>query len=250
MTDEVRQVYRDRLPSTQELALSWAREGVGVGSYVAAGEQTAGRGQAGRAWHSPPGGLYLSAVLPAPEARLGWLSLSAGLALRDLLLFEGASSLWVKWPNDLVVAPTPRSPGPRKLAGILVDVLSIPSGPSRAVVGVGLNVRRPVGRPPPGLQERMAFLAEGNGAAMEPRELIPKVLSALRAACEGLQDPGTLDNIPDRLTGALWGVGCRIDAPEGPGTFLGVDASGAARIQLAKGETRSVLPGSLTWEAP
>ena len=84
---------------------------------------------------------------------------------------------------------------------------------------------------------------------MEPRELIPKVLSALRVACEDLQDPGALYNVPDRLADALWGVGCRVAGPEGPGTFLGVDASGSARIQLAKGETRSVLPGSLTWEA-
>ncbi len=250
MSEENRQVYRDRLPSTQDLALSWAREGVGVGSYVVAGEQTAGRGQPGRSWHSPPGGLYLSVILPAPEVGLRWVSLAAGLALRDLLLSPRGASLWVKWPNDLVVAPSSRSPGPRKLAGILVDVLSVASGPSRAVVGVGLNVRRPGSPTPPGLQERMAFLAEGNGPSMEMRELIPKVLSALRAAAEDLGDPVALATLPGRLASALWGVGSRVSGPEGPGTFLGVDASGAARIRLAKGETRSVLPGLLTWEAP
>ncbi|EQD73762.1 Biotin--[acetyl-CoA-carboxylase] synthetase [mine drainage metagenome] len=196
MAEEIRQVYEEQLPSTQDLALAWAREGVGPGSYVAAGEQTAGRGQPGRQWHSPPGGLYVSAILPLGEAGLPWLSLVSGLALRDSLAPAGRFPLWIKWPNDLVVAATSRSPAPRKLAGILVDVLvGLPRG-LRAVVGVGLNVRRPSSSPPPGLQERMAFLAEETGGSMEPRELLPTVLSALhrpgRTSWTPRPSPGSL----------------------------------------------------------
>lgn len=250
MAEEIRQVYEEQLPSTQDLALAWAREGVGPGSYVAAGEQTAGRGQPGRQWHSPPGGLYVSAILPLGEAGLPWLSLVSGLALRDSLAPAGRFPLWIKWPNDLVVAATSRSPAPRKLAGILVDVLvGLPRG-LRAVVGVGLNVRRPSSSPPPGLQERMAFLAEETGGSMEPRELLPTVLSALHRAGEDLLDPEALPRIPGRLAPSLWGLGSEVSGPEGSGTFVGVDASGAARIRLVQGETRSVLPGLLTWGTP
>jgi BirA family biotin operon repressor/biotin-[acetyl-CoA-carboxylase] ligase len=245
-----RHLYEERLPSTQDLALAWAREGVAAGSYVAAGEQTDGRGQPGRRWHSPPGGLYLSAILSVPEAGLPWLSLACGLALREALPPGRGPPLWIKWPNDLVVAPDPRSPAPRKLAGILVDVLTVPGEPPRAVVGVGLNVSRPASPPPPGLQERMAFLAEVTGAPMEPRGLIPTVHSSLNRAAEDLRDPAGPPRVPTRLAPCLWGIGANVWGPEGPGTFLGVDGSGAARIRLARGETCSVLPGHLTWGAP
>src|SRR5690606_34012746 len=74
---------------------------------IVADEQVAGRGRAGRGWHSPAGlGLWVSAVVPPVDAQLmPSLPLRVGLAvaaaLDDFLPSPGAA---VKWPNDLWIA--------------------------------------------------------------------------------------------------------------------------------------------------
>lgn len=106
--------------------------------------QTAGRGRRGREWSSPLAAhLYLSAArgFSGGLARLGGLSLVAGIATVDALHAVGCASALLKWPNDLVVAD---AAGLRKLGGLLVEGAGEHAGPARAVVGLGLNVRMPV----------------------------------------------------------------------------------------------------------
>jgi len=114
---------------------------------LAAEEQTAGRGQRGRRWHSPRGAgitFSLAAPLARPPRELAALPLVAGVAVARALRALGAQ-VALKWPNDLVV-------GEAKLGGILVE-----SRNGVAVIGVGINCRRV-----PGLEEqlgrRVAFL--------------------------------------------------------------------------------------------
>ena len=68
--------------STNDDARRLARDGAPEGTVVLASEQTGGRGRLGRAWSSPVGGAYLSAVLrptvaPAELARCRSSSRSA-----------------------------------------------------------------------------------------------------------------------------------------------------------------------------
>lgn len=105
------------------------------GNVVYTPQQTAGRGQQGRRWYTPPGGLAASLILDNLSRRqLAGLSLVAGLAviyaIEDLLPgLQG--QLRLKWPNDVMAED-------RKLAGILCEATSN-SRKTRAVVGVGLN---------------------------------------------------------------------------------------------------------------
>ena len=132
------------LPSTNDRALAWAREGAPHGALVTADEQTAGRGRLGRRWASPAGeGLYASVVL-RPAAYLGGLAGGAGwsprwsaLGLAVGLGVRVGVSRWVpatrlKWPNDLLV-------GRRKLAGVLCETRWQGATPD-VVVGFGVNV--------------------------------------------------------------------------------------------------------------
>lgn len=101
--------------------------------------QTAGRGRRGRHWTSPlAANLYLSLSrrYTGGLARLGGLSLAAGVATVEALHAFGAVDVRLKWPNDLVV-------GARKLGGLLVEGSGEPAGAARAVLGLGLNVRMP-----------------------------------------------------------------------------------------------------------
>lgn len=112
------------------------RQGV---SALLAERQTAGRGRRGRRWASPlAANLYLSLSrrYAGGLARLGGLSLAAGVATVEALHSIGAIDAQLKWPNDLVV-------GPRKLGGLLVEGSGEPAGTASAVLGLGLNVRMP-----------------------------------------------------------------------------------------------------------
>lgn len=105
--------------------------------------QTGGRGRRGRAWWSPLGGSLLLSVSRAFDgglARLGGLSLVAGIATASALREAGLADAMLKWPNDVVVE---RDGSLRKLGGLLVEGGGEHGGPARAVVGIGLNVRLP-----------------------------------------------------------------------------------------------------------
>ena len=136
---------------------------------LAAEEQTAGRGQRGRRWHSPRGaGITFSLAVPMqrPARELAALPLVAGVAVARALRALGAQ-VALKWPNDLVV-------GEAKLGGILVE-----SRNGVAVIGVGINCRRV-----PGLEaqlgRRVAFLE------MQDRNLVTAELG--RALLDALQE--------------------------------------------------------------
>ena len=105
--------------------------------------QTGGRGRRGRSWQSPLAAhLYLSLQrgFEGGLARLGGLSLVAGVAAVEALRALGIDAVRLKWPNDLVVVD---AGGLRKLGGILVEGGGEHAGPVRAVLGIGVNVRMP-----------------------------------------------------------------------------------------------------------
>ncbi|MEV6298166.1 biotin--[acetyl-CoA-carboxylase] ligase [Actinoplanes sp. NPDC051861] len=127
--------------STNADAAEAARQGAAEGLVVVAESQVAGRGRRDRQWTSPPrAGLTLSVLLrpvaanaergwaPAPIGSIGWLSLLAGVALREAVIRVAGVDAELKWPNDLLVDG-------RKCAGILAEV----SGDA-VVIGIGLNV--------------------------------------------------------------------------------------------------------------
>ena len=101
--------------------------------------QTGGRGRRGKTWASPLAAhlyLSLSRQFSGGLARLGGLSLVAGVAAAEALHESGYAGVRLKWPNDLVVEG-------RKLGGLLVEGGGEHAGPVRAVIGLGLNVRMP-----------------------------------------------------------------------------------------------------------
>lgn len=135
---------------------------------LASEEQTAGRGQRGRRWHSPRGAgitFSLAAPMRRPARELAALPLVAGVAVARALRALG-TPVALKWPNDLVV-------GEAKLGGILVE-----SRNGVAVIGVGINCRRV-----PGLEaqlgRRVAFL-EMQDRNLVTAELGRALLDALR----------------------------------------------------------------------
>ncbi|WP_370589563.1 biotin--[acetyl-CoA-carboxylase] ligase [Tychonema sp. LEGE 07203] len=106
------------------------------GDVIFTKQQTSGRGQQGRTWHSPTGVLTASFVLDNLNPNLlPGLSLAVGLAvifaIEDLVP-DCHDMLRLKWPNDVWIHR-------QKLAGILCEATSDNTFGTRAVVGIGIN---------------------------------------------------------------------------------------------------------------
>jgi len=106
------------------------------GAVCIAEFQSGGRGRRGRSWVSTPySNIMMSMAWRYDQgpAFVAGLSLAAGVAVVKALQQFGVSDIGLKWPNDILW-------NGRKLAGLLLDVQGEADGPSRVVVGLGVNV--------------------------------------------------------------------------------------------------------------
>lgn len=105
------------------------------GTTCVAEAQPGGRGRRGRSWITTPYcNLMLSMAwrFPGGPGLVSGLSLAAGVALLRALEEYGVSDAGLKWPNDVLWDN-------RKLAGLLVDVQGEAAGPTRIILGIGIN---------------------------------------------------------------------------------------------------------------
>lgn len=171
----------DQLPSTNQTAWQLLDQGHGAGTVVIAAAQTAGRGQWGRTWTSPPGGLYLSLVLepemPLHDSHLLTLTSAWGIATS---LINLSIPIQIKWPNDLV------SQG-AKVGGILTESRLSKSSAARTslqlqqvVIGVGLNWDNPL---PANAASLRQLLPEGASGQVNTLEELTAI--ALRGILQG-----------------------------------------------------------------
>lgn len=129
--------YAPSLGSTNAVAGEWLANGAPDLALVAAGEQTAGRGQSGRAWQSPAGSslafsIILRSGLHDDAARLPRLTALGALAVCTALENRNLTAQ-IKWPNDVLLAGC-------KVAGILAEAVWTGSHLDGVVLGIGVNV--------------------------------------------------------------------------------------------------------------
>jgi len=147
---------------------------------VVAERQLQGRGQRGRSWQSPQGGLWLSAALAWPS---GGAPLTLAAAVGLALQLEGLGlAPQIKWPNDLLL-------NGRKLAGLLARLRLVGSQVRWAQVGLGLNGTNAV---PDGAIALGSCLPPDRA---DPAALLPLALAALDWAQAHAQDPETVLNL-------------------------------------------------------
>ncbi len=203
-------------------------------SFVFAEWQRAGRGRRGRQWLSPPAtNLQFSCLkrFAGGYAALAGLSLVTGIAVVRALEAAGIDGATLKWPNDLVYDGA-------KLGGILVELGGDFMGPSRAIIGIGINVRVPgtvrdaLARPCTDLADVCGDVAPDRGA------LAAAVIAQLVPALDAFDDDGF-----GAFAGAwaahdaLAGRAVRVEGARGvlEGVAAGVDARGALRVRTASG---------------
>lgn len=120
-----------QIDSTNDEARRLIKTGAGEGLVVVAESQTAGRGKPGNVWFSPPGNLYLSAVVTPRKnpQELTPITLLAALAAKRAIETLCPAAVVIKWPNDLLV-------GGKKIGGILTE--RVASG--HIIIGLGINL--------------------------------------------------------------------------------------------------------------
>ena len=224
--------HYERVASTMDLVHELAERGADAGSMVVATEQLQGRGSRGRPWHSPPGGLWLSALYRPPSTGgLELLSVRVGLAVARALDPYVPTPVRLKWPNDLMHDG-------RKLGGILCEARWQGAVLGWIAVGIGLNVRNPV---PAELQETAVSLVE-----LEPAIQLETVLNSVAAAMRAL-DLGAERLSPAELeffAARSWLHGREIREPLA-GTVAGLNDDGALRVRTPQGSHVSLRHGSV-----
>jgi BirA family biotin operon repressor/biotin-[acetyl-CoA-carboxylase] ligase len=241
----------ERLPSTNDRATDLAREGAVHGVTVVALEQTAGRGQRGRSWHSPPGsGLYVSFVIrPTLSPRLApALTVLSGLAVRDAIQTLVRTKLEVKWPNDLLVGEGPRYG--KKLAGILVEASTDSFKIDYAVIGVGVNLDR--ADRPDDLASRAISLEELGALERSPALVLGKIAGSLERRLDQAAVDGLAPIARDFTRHAFKrGEHVRItaDGEHLEGTLTGIAEDGALLLDTPTGP-RTLYRGELALSEP
>lgn len=229
--------------STMDEAARLAAAGAPDGTVVVAESQSAGRGRAGRAWTDEPGRSLLCTVLLRPAvspARLGLLSLVAGVAAAEAIEAAAGSPVRLKWPNDLWLGDDPDH---RKVGGILLQARTGPATTDHVLVGIGLNVATPAADLPPGATSILA----STGRAADRDQLLATLLDRLAAGADAFVASGGHPDLgPWRARAALLGEEVAVEQAGVAvgGRFAGVDDDGALLLDTADG-LRRIVAGDL-----
>ncbi len=235
-----RVVRHTKLGSTSDEARRLALSGDAGRLWILADEQSAGRGRQGRVWSSPPGNLYASALLLAPceiviAPQIGFV---AGVALRRAVADLGASEVRLKWPNDLVLDGA-------KLAGLLVEGVTVPGGAFAASVGFGVNLASS----PRGLAYPTTDLRRALGRDVSVQVLFEALAARFDEALARWARGAGFAAIREAWLGSAAGLGgpIRVSDPRGAreGVFEGLDAQGRLLLR-ARGAIDAIESADLT----
>ncbi len=102
-------------------------------------QQTEGKGQRGKTWHTQPGkSIALSLIIRADKLNIGQpflLSMAVALGSYNFLKKYAGAEIKIKWPNDLYWRD-------RKAGGILIENAFNGTKWKWAVVGIGININQ------------------------------------------------------------------------------------------------------------
>ncbi|MBX3268889.1 MAG: biotin--[acetyl-CoA-carboxylase] ligase [Sandaracinaceae bacterium] len=218
-----------------------AREARSVpdGHVILADAQDAGRGARGRRWSSPAGtDLYFSILLDGAgltPATMPTLTLAVGLGVAEACEALCGEPLCVKWPNDVVH-------GAHKLAGVLVESVSVGARLERVIIGVGVDVNR--ARFDDALAPIATSLARVAGASLDREAAFATLLGAIEREVDRFVAQGAGAIVP-RVEARLAWRGRAVACDDVRGDLVGLRADGALRVRSGDGAERALVSGTL-----
>lgn len=235
-------ITQDALDSTNDLAKQRILQGPAEGLVVLADSQSQGKGRLGRQWYSEPGtGIYLSAVLPAPDQPEGAsrLTLVAGLAVALAINEFSAVRAELKWPNDILL-------NGKKVSGILCEFVQSHNW-SGIVVGIGINCNHTSF--PTELGTIATSILHENDTPVERPQLIVETLRCLEREYRTCRDVGLEETVARWMENSEM-FERRVSVTRGEdifsGTALRLDASGRLVVLTDQGEELAFDSGEVT----
>ena len=213
----------DIIPSTNDKIWSLIDLGTPLPIAVIALQQTAGKGQWGKIWHSSLGGLYLSVALSLDLA-LDYsfhLTMATAWGIAKILRVYDIT-VYLKWPNDLIL-------NHRKLGGIKIETRIRNKKIKYAVIGVGINWTNPV--PEIGINLQSYFQKEQPTSIICLEQLTAITISGILFGYQQYLEIGSqqmLVNYKKLLTS----IGQEVIVNDCPGIVTGVTEQGALKVRL------------------
>jgi BirA family biotin operon repressor/biotin-[acetyl-CoA-carboxylase] ligase len=248
----------ETIGSTSTEALARAGGGDPGRLWVVAREQTAGHGRRGRPWQTAAGNLAASLLIVQHERRpdAATLGFVAGLALEKAIRLtspsvlvrlgldagsNGTGRLALKWPNDVLLDGA-------KVAGILLEAVTVSERQHSLVVGIGVNVRHA----PQGVPYPATSLFE-QGSDVHAEELFASLAEAW-VDQEALWNDGRgFSTIRSLWLERAVGLGAPIAVRSGEdvyrGTFETIDDHGRLIVRASDGSSRAITAGEVHFGA-
>lgn len=130
----------DSIDSTNNYAMAKVHAGLARhGMACFAREQTSGKGQRGKSWHTGRDENIALSIVIEPSwlnpSRQFEISVAVALGCYDFFVTYAGNSVTVKWPNDIYWRD-------RKAGGILIENLISGNRWNYAVAGIGININK------------------------------------------------------------------------------------------------------------
>src|ERR1043166_3999321 len=233
-----------RTDSTNRVGMELGQQGEPEGAVVLAEEQSAGRGRAGRSWHSERGTGIYATVLLRPRIspmQAPLLTMMAGLSAHAAIQTRTRLASGLKWPNGLML-------NGKKLGGILTEMYADTTLVRFVIVGIGINVNQE--KFPGELCTIATSLRVETGKNESRLELLARLLREFESDYNRFLREGA-SSITARFTKASsYAVGKRVRVANGAESFTGVTAGLAPEglLQVERGDGRgvTVIAGGVT----
>lgn len=242
---ELRLRVYETIDSTNTALKAMAAGGAEAGLALVAASQTAGRGRMGRSFYSPAdSGLYLSLLLrpTLPAAQAVRLTACAAVAVAETVEELSGRETAIKWVNDVYMDA-------RKVCGILTEA-SVDTERATlrwAVVGVGVNLRRPAGDFPEELRTVAGAALDGIDAPELRCRLAAGILDRLADYAETPAAPAIFEGY--RRRSFVLGREINILAPgkdPEPAVAMGLGDDYSLLVRLPDGTTRRLSSGEVS----
>jgi len=229
--------------STNRVALDLGHAGEPEGAVVLAEEQTAGRGRAGRKWHSErAAGIYVTLLLRPKLApvQAPLLTMMAGLSAHSAVQALTGLAVDLKWPNDLLIRG-------KKLGGILTEMHAEPGQIRFLIVGIGLNVNQE--KFPGDLANTATSLRAETGNPQSRMELLVRLLREFESDYNRFLREGVASVVARFESASSYARGKRVRITNGTesyvGTTAGLGPEGLLQVERDGGQVMTVIAGDV-----
>ncbi len=209
--------------------------------WITALRQSAGRGRRGRHWETGQGNLAATYFFTTDQSagEIAQHSFIAALAVADLASrYAPASSVSVKWPNDVLIAG-------RKTAGILIESSGRTGGGFWVAIGIGVNLAHP---PSDAMFPATAFsehMTAPPPSPMEALETLSDSFERWRLFWRRAGFPAIAEAWTKRAHGLGKTCTARLPNETVEGIAEGIDSDGALRLRVAAGQVRRITAGDV-----